>query len=76
MSSGAPKNNGVKTYKDALSTDSFSFSQDLPFSADFMIDRNVRSEATDVSGNLKNGNNIAVAAENGFTAVKGITVKK
>jgi hypothetical protein len=37
---------------------------------DFMVDRNVMSQATAASGTLNNRNNVAVAYDDGLTAFK------
>jgi hypothetical protein len=68
-SSAANKNKGAKTFEDALSAGSVSLPRDPQLSADFMIDRNVMSQASTAPGTSKTGNNIAVTADNGFTAV-------
>jgi hypothetical protein len=41
-----------------------------------MIDRNVRSQVPNASGTLKNGNKVAMAADDGFTAVKRTKANK
>jgi hypothetical protein len=41
-----------------------------------MIDRNVMSQTSPASGTSKNGNNTAVTADDGFTAVKRTKAKK
>jgi hypothetical protein len=75
-SSAAPKNNGMKRHKDALSAGCVSLPRNLQLSADFMIDRNVTSQACTAPGTLKNGNDVAVAADDGFTTVKSANAKK
>jgi hypothetical protein len=44
--SAAPKNNGMKAHKDALSANCVSLPQNQQLSADFIIDRNVMSQAS------------------------------
>jgi hypothetical protein len=41
-----------------------------------MIDRNVMSRTSTASGTLKNGSNVPVAADDGFTAVKRTKAEK
>jgi hypothetical protein len=76
VSSAAHKNNGVKIYKDALSAGCVSLPRNPQLSADLMMDRNVMSQASTASETRKNGNNVAVAADEGFTAVKRTKAKK
>jgi hypothetical protein len=75
-SSAAPENNAVKTYKDALSSDCVSLPRNLQASADFMMDRNVVSQVSTTPETLKNGNDVVVASDGGFTAVKKSKAKK
>jgi hypothetical protein len=75
-SSGAHKNNGIKTHEDALSAGCVSLPRNPQLYADFMIDRNVTSRASTAPGTSGNGNNVAVAAADGFTTVKRTRVKK
>jgi hypothetical protein len=41
-----------------------------------MINNNVMSQVSTVPGSLKNGNNVAVVADNGFTIVKRTRAQK
>jgi hypothetical protein len=52
----------MKTDKAALSAGCVSLPQNPQLSADFMIDRNVTSQASTAAGTLKNGNDVAVAS--------------
>jgi hypothetical protein len=53
-SSAAPKNNGVKIYKDVLPAGCFSLPRNPQISADFLMDRNVTDQASTEPGTLKN----------------------
>jgi hypothetical protein len=66
----------MKRDKDALSAGCVSLPRNRQISADFMIDRNVTSQAYTAPGTLKNGNDVAVASHDGFTTVKGANAKK
>jgi hypothetical protein len=65
----------LKTYKDALSAGCASLPRKPQLSDDFMIDGNVMSQASTVSATLKNGNNVAAVADNGFNTVKRTKAK-
>jgi hypothetical protein len=75
-SSEAPRNNAVKTYKDALSAGCVSLPRNPQLSADFVSDRNVVNQAFPVAVTLKNGSSVAIAADDGFTIIKRMKTKK
>jgi hypothetical protein len=75
-SSAAPKNNGVKTHKDALSASCTPLPRNPQLSAGFMIDSNLMIQVSTTPGSLKNGNGVAVAADDRFTTVRRTTAKK
>jgi hypothetical protein len=57
-------------YKDALSAGCVSLPRNPQISTDFVIDMNVINQAFTVPETFKNGNNVALVADDGFTAVK------
>jgi hypothetical protein len=68
-SSATPKNNALKTNRDALSAGRVLLSRNPPLSADFATSRNERNDVSIVPEISRNGNNAAVTADDSFTTV-------